>query len=402
MAANRNLSSYRWVILCASGIMLAVTMGATMNGISAYIVPMEEAYGWSRSETSIINVIGLIGLALGGLITGPMADKYGTRRIVVLGTLVLGLCYLSASQATALWQIYFLMAIAGAFGASAIFAPIFAAIGNWFSIGAGLAIGIASAGQAMGQGGVPYLSSISIERHGISTTLGLTGVIMLAVMLPLATLFKDPPKLFPLKREGVTSSDAVYPPERIIIPTLCAAIFLCCTCMSIPLMHLVPLVRDRGFSNEEAGSVIFVMLMSGIFGRVAFGKLVDVIGAVPAYMTATSWMSLLILGFTQIETLDTFKIYAIIYGFGYAGVMTGVLASASLLTHPTRRGAALGKVNMFGALGHANGGFLGGFLFVMSGTYSTAYTVAALAGVLNLIIVGKILLPQNVNQTVRT
>jgi len=116
------------------------------------------------------------------------------------------------------------------------------------------------------------------------------------------------------------------------------------------------------------------------------------IGAVPAYMTATAWMTVMIYGFTLIDTLGAFKIYAVVYGFGYAGVMTGVLASTAALTHPSRRGSALGKVNMFGALGHANGGFLGGMFFDMTGGYSTAFGVAAAAGLLNLLLVGTILL----------
>ncbi|MCU9840484.1 MFS transporter [Ruegeria sp. WL0004] len=392
MTQTDTLPAYRWVIAIAAGLILGIGMGATMNGITAYIVPMEEAFGWSRSQVSTINVIGLIGLAIGGVVMGAVGDRFGTRPVALFGSVILGVCYLAASQATALWQLYLLMAIAGFFGAASIFAPMFAAVGNWFPVGAGLAIGIASAGQALGQGTVPYVSSILIEAYGTSATLAITGFVMLAVMVPLSLLISPPPQTGASGRAMQSARDAQYPPEHVVIPALCAAIFLCCTCMSVPLVHLVPLIRDRGFSNEEAGGVIFIMLMAGIAGRVAFGKLVDVIGAVRAYMTAVLWMTAMILGFTMIESLGTFKIYAVIYGFGYAGVMTGILASTATLTHPTRRGAALGKVNMFGALGHANGGFLGGLLFDFTGGYELAYGVAAAAGVLNLLLVGTVLL----------
>lgn len=392
MPETGNLPAYRWVIVFAAALILAVSMGATMNGISAYIIPLEEAYGWSRSEISMINVIGLIGLAGGGVVMGTLSDRFGTRRLVIFGSTVLGLCYLGASQATSLWQIYVLMAFSGLFGAAAVFAPVMAAVGNWFPIGAGFAIGVVSAGQALGQGGVPFVSSMLIKSYGVGTTFAITGVVMIAVLAPLAALLSKPPEAGQGARAMQAARDAEYPPERIVIPTLCVAIFLCCTCMSVPLVHLLPMVRDHGFSNEEAASVIFIMLMSGIAGRVAFGKLVDIIGAVPAYMTATAWMTVLILGFTQIHSLGAFKIYAVIYGFGYAGVMTGVLASTATLTHPSRRGLAMGKVNMFGALGHAHGGFLGGFLFDASGSYFPAFAVAATAGVLNLLLVGSVLL----------
>tara|TARA_R110002096_G_scaffold109774_21_gene240083 strand:- start:9033 stop:9599 length:567 start_codon:yes stop_codon:yes gene_type:complete len=169
-----------------------------------------------------------------------------------------------------------------------------------------------------------------------------------------------------------------------------AAITLCCICMSIPLMHLVPLIQDRGFSAEQTGSVIFVMLLVAIIGRLSFGMLAGRIGALPAYMTATAWMTLMVFGFIYVQNLGSFYAYAVIYGFGYAGVMTGVLVSIRMLTPPSRRASALGIVTMFGWFGHAIGGYQGGLLYDLTGNYTAAYAVAALAGILNLIIVSSL------------
>jgi MFS family permease len=181
-------------------------------------------------------------------------------------------------------------------------------------------------------------------------------------------------------------------PTNVVISTLSAGIILCCICMSVPLMHLVPLIQDRGFAPESAGSVIFVMLLVAIFGRLAFGKLADMIGAVPAYMTATAWMTLMVFGFVYIESLETFYVYSIFYGFGYAGVMTGVLVSIRVLTPPSRRASAFGIVTMFGWFGHAIGGYQGGVLYDLTGDYTASYAVAAIAGILNLIIVSRLLI----------
>lgn len=379
--------SYRWVIVAASAMILAVSMGSIVNGMSAFIVPMQQAYGWERADIAMINVAGIVGLAFGGLLMGPQADRRGTRPVVLFGVVVLGLCYIAASVATALWQFYLLMFLAGFLGAAAIFPPIMAAIGNWFSAGAGLAIGIASAGQALGQGGVPFISSLLIESAGIDGALRITGAVMLAALVPLSFLLRRPPIAQGGNRVGA-KSEADYPPFNLVVPTLSAAILLCCTCMSVPLMHLVPLIQDRGFPPDEASSVIFLMLLVAILGRVAFGKLADLVGALPAYMAATAWMTILVYGFVQIESLPGFYGYAAIYGFGYAGVMTGVLASIAALTHPSRRATAMGIVTMFGWFGHANGGYLGGFSFDITGGYSMAYGIAAAAGFLNLILVG--------------
>jgi MFS family permease len=141
---------------------------------------------------------------------------------------------------------------------------------------------------------------------------------------------------------------------------------------------------------KEAGSVVFVMMIVAIVGRVAFGKLADMIGAVRAYWIASCWQTLLVFGFIQMETLDAFYVFAVIYGFGYAGVMTGLLVCVRVLTPLARRASALGIVGLFGWLGHGIGGYQGGFFFDLTGDYTLSYANAALAGVINLIIVGSL------------
>lgn len=382
---------YRWVIVTAAALILAISMGAIVNGMSAFIVPMQMQFGWPRGQIALINFAGIMGLAFGGLLMGPLADRRGTRPVVLFGVTVLGLCYVAAAFMTELWQFYLLFFVAGFFGAAAIFPPVMAAVGNWFFAGAGVAIGIASAGQAMGQGGVPFVSSFLIKAIGISGAFWATGVFMLVTLLPLSLLLRQPPAADDAQRKASAAEENTLVPTNRVIVTMSAAIILCCTCMSTPLMHLVPLIQDCGFAAEQAGSVIFVMLLVAIAGRLAFGKLADMIGAVPAYMTATAWMTALVFGFIYIDSLGMFYVYGIIYGFGYAGVMTGVLVCLRVLIPPSRRASALGIVTMFGWFGHAIGGYQGGALYDLTGNYTAAYAVAAVAGVLNLIIVGTLL-----------
>lgn len=382
-------SPHRWIIVAASALILALAMGSIVNGMSAYVVPLEALYGWDRADVSLINVAGIVGMAFGGLLMGPLADRFGTRPVVLAGSVVLGAAYLASALADQLWQFYALMFVAGFFGAAAIFAPIMALVGKWFPVGAGLAFGIASAGQALGQGGVPFGSAVLIKSFGVSGAFAITGGVMLLLLLPLAAMLR--PAESAQGASAATISEASYPPIRLVVPMMCVAIFLCCTCMSVPLMHLVPHIQGRGYTADQAGGVIFLMLMVGILGRIAFGKLADLIGAIPAYMTATAWMTLLIYGFILIDDLSSFYLYAPIYGFGYAGVMTGVLTTIAAHTPPSRRGFAMGVINMFGWFGHANGGFLGGFLYDMTADYALAYGMAAAAGVLNLVIVGTLL-----------
>ena len=387
MQQTDTLPSYRWVIVTATALTLALAMGTMVNGLSAFLVPLEELHGWDRGDISLINVAGLLGMAFGGLFMGRRADRIGTRPVVLTGSLILAACFVTAAFANALWQYYLLMFVGGFFGAAAIFPPLMAALSGWFPVGAGLAIGIASAGQALGQGGVPYLSSLLIKWVGVNGAFAVLGVAMFAILVPLSLLMRPPPKLSLAAQSAHAASGGNYLPARTVMIFMSVAILLCCTCMSVPLMHLVPLIQGCGFALDQASSVLFTMLLVAIAGRVTFGKLADIIGALPAYMTATAWMTLLVFGFTQLESLGLFYGYAIVYGFGYAGVMTGVLVTIAALTHPSRRATVMGVVTMFGWFGHANGGYLGGWLYDLTSSYNEAYAFAAAAGILNLMVV---------------
>jgi len=384
---------YRWVIVAASAVMLAVSMGMMVNGFSVFLIPLNEEFGWQRGSVSLINFAGLLGLALGGIVMGRIADRTSTRRVCLIGVIVLGLCILASSRADALWQFYVLFFLGGFFGAGSLFAPLVANVGNWFKSGAGLAIGIVSAGQAVGQGGVPYGLAVITGSIGWRGSLAAMGAITLLALIPLAMLLRQPPHSTQEKTLGETATDDETPlplAPNVVVIWLSTAVLFCCICMSVPLMHLVPLIQDRGNSLEDAGSVVFLMLIVAIFGRVAFGKLADMIGAVRAYWIASCWQTLLVFVFVQIETLGAFYIFAVVYAFGYGGVMTGLLVCCRVYTPLSRRASALGIVILFAWLGHGIGGYQGGFFFDLTGDYTLSYANAALAGIINLIIVGSL------------
>jgi predicted MFS family arabinose efflux permease len=157
--------------------------------------------------------------------------------------------------------------------------------------------------------------------------------------------------------------------------------------MSVPLMHLVPLAQERGMTTTDAGSVLFLMLVVAIAGRAVFGQIADMIGALPTWILASGWQTLLVFGFTMITEQREFYIYAVIYGFGYAGVMTAVLVTVRNLAAPARRASSMGIVLAFGYMGHGLGGWQGGFFYDMTSAYTWTYANAAISGFINLAIV---------------
>jgi predicted MFS family arabinose efflux permease len=327
-----------------------------------------------------------MGIALGGIVMGFAADRLDIRRVVLFGATVTALGMIVASAARELWQLYAVFFVTGAFGGGALFAPLFALVGVWFRTGAGLAIGIVAAGQAIGQGGIPLANAILIEALGWRGTLLALGLVALATLVPLALLVRIPPSVQGAPAEAAAEVEPPIP-VRWLVVLMSAAVLCCCSLMSVPLMHLVPLIQGCGIPAPEAGSVVFVMMLAAIAGRVAFGRLADMIGAVQAYLAASAWQTALVFVFTRIDDLSLFYIFAPVYGFGYAGVMTGVLTTIRSLTPAVRRASASGVILAFAWAGHGLGGYLGGVFFDMTGTYDLTFAVAVAAGVANLTVV---------------
>ncbi|WP_380052059.1 MFS transporter [Falsihalocynthiibacter sp. SS001] len=379
---------YRWVVLAAAGLTLGVAMGFLVNGFSAFVVPLEMYFGWPRAHISAINSIGLVGIAVGGIAMGFAADRIATRTICLIGAISLSFALLLASMSDELWQFYALFFIAGAIGGGGLFAPVIALVGGWFQKGAGLAIGIASAGQAVGQGLVPFATGYLIELTGWQDALATLGICAACILIPLSLVMIEPPKLATGTAAPQHAPQLISP--KIILPAMSVAVLGCCTGMAVPLMHLVPLIQGVCGVGAAAGGPLLLMLVFAVGGRIFFGGLADKIGPLRSWMAATTWQTVLVSGFILLGTMQAFWLFAPLYGFGYGGVMTGVLVSVRALTPPERRASATGIVLAFGWLGHALGGWQGGFFFDLTGAYDWTYINAALAGTINLFIVGTI------------
>ncbi len=385
--------AYRWVIVIASAIMMAGSLGLILNGVSVFLVPLEQEFGWGRGPVSFINFAGLAGIAIGGIVMSRVSEIIGVRKSVMLGAVAMGLSVLLASQADQLWQFYAIFFVGSFIGGGSLFAPMIANTSRWFKTGVGLAIGIVSGGQALGQGLVPYFGGMAISAIGWRGTFLWMGVLMLVILPLLALLIRPPPA--PTKPAAAETDQvpATHTPDislstNTVIIWMSIAVILCCTTMSVPLIHLVPYAQSCGIPLSDAGGIILVMLIAGICGRVAFGKLADMIGAVRAYWVASAWQTTLVIIFLQFQSLESLMVFAVIYGFGYGGVMTTILVSMQVLTPVARRASATGIVTMFAFFGHAIGGYQGGLFFDLIGNYGWAFANAAIAGAINLVVVG--------------
>lgn len=379
--------SYGWVIVGVSTICLALGFGANVT-VPVLVKPFELEFGWSRAAISMVYTALTIGAASGGLFWGSLSDKIGSKRIAIFGAVMLSGSLMLIGRQDQLWAIYALYFVIGAFGFGCLFTPLLALSGLWFNRRVGLAIGIVTAGGAVGQAVAPVMFQAMISASNWRDAITYLGAGYLVVMVPLLLLLRPPPVLATSPAQFTQSNSNLWGiSHRITIPWLATAGIFCCICMAVPIVHLVPLAIGLELSPETAVSLLATLMVAGTLGRICFGALADRIGALYAYFTASFTQTVMVFWFTQTESLIVLYVFSAFFGFGFAGVMTSLLICARE-TAPLRiTGFATAVISTAGWIGMGIGGYQGGYFYDVTGNYTWSYGVAALSGVVNLSIV---------------
>ncbi|MCB1475700.1 MAG: MFS transporter [Rhodobiaceae bacterium] len=389
---------YGWVIVIAATICMIVSFGANLT-VSVLIKPFETEFGWSRGEISLAYTMVTIGGAFGGLFWGALSDKIGAKKIAFVAGITLPVALMGVSFQSNLYAIYALYLVIGGIGFAGMFTPLLTLTGQWFEKRRGMAMGIATAGGAFGQGFIPFLARVLISEYDWRTAMMVLGVGSLVLILPALFLLRPPPKPVHAAHVQTAVNAAVEDhsdnswklPWTVTIPWIAAAGFFCCVCMAVPLMHVIPLATDIGITPETAAGLLFALMMAGIVGRIVFGSLADRIGALYTYVITSLGQTVSVFLFVQTGSVAALFAIAIFFGFFYAGVMTGLLICAQEAAPARRTGFAMAVVSMTGWGGMGVGGWQAGYFFDTYGNYTTSYATAAIAGIINLMILAALI-----------
>ena len=376
---------YAWVMVACVFILSALSFG-TLASISVFLKPLALEFGWSRGQTSFSYTVISFSSAVFGVFWGYIADKYGTRWFGIVAALMMSLSLFLLSKQTNIYHFYGFYFLFGALGNAMVTSPLFANVGFWFRNNPGLALGITAAGGAVGQGLIPYFSGLIIETDGWRAAYYFMAIIYLAIAIPAALFIRESPW-----REQARTSTEEEPrdfplSEKEAITWLCSAVIFCCICMSVPIVHLVPLLTDAEFTIEFATSVLMVLMFCGAFGRILGGKLGDMIGALPAYMIMSLGQTVSVIWFPYVTNPIGLYLLAAFFGFTYSGVMSSILVTTRMVVSAKFAGRANSLGSFFGWTGMGMGGFLGGYFFDLYGDYFWSFAFASFMGAINLLV----------------
>ena len=381
---DRNLN-YGWVMVVVVFVLSGLAFGS-MASISVFLKPVSLEFSWSRGQTSFAYTVASFASAAFGVIWGQVADKYGTKWFGYIGAICMSLVLLALSGLDSIIQFYLLYFLFGAMGSALLFSPLYANVGFWFRENPGLALGLAASGGAIGQAFIPHLSGILIENSGWKSAYIDLAIIYILIALPISFLIQESPWRISARTDTI-QEDIDFPlSEKVVVVWISFAVIFCCVCMSIPIMHLVPLLTDKGFSLEFATSVLMLLMFCGAFGRIFGGMLGDYIGALPGYILMSLGQTVFVVWFPHLLSPSAIYLIAALFGFTYSGVMSSILVCTRIMVSAKYGARAMSLTSFFGWIGMGLGGFLGGYFFDIYGDYVWAFTFAGISGVINLFI----------------
>jgi MFS family permease len=366
------------VAVCTA--MVAMAFGA-VGTVAVFLQPIAAEFAWPRADVAAAYSVATVATGLGGIVMGNFADRLPVRRVALLGALIPGVAFMLLSGLQTTSALYALHAVMGLVGIGAIMAPLNRLASLWFARNPGLAIGIVSAGGAAGQGLVPYFARYLIVTEGWRQAYLMLGLLFIALMVPLALLLRDAPVTANARPDVHRGPSAVR-----LLTLLSLAALLCCVCMGTPLVHAVTLGSDRGLGGREAAGLLAVMMVAGMVGRVAFGRVADRVGSLQTYIAASAGQTALAFLFPYAGSGVQLYALSALFGLVFSGAMTSFLSCAREYGPAGKTGLSLGVVMFFGWTGMALGAWQGGFFYDLCGDYFVSFANASVSGVANLLV----------------
>jgi MFS family permease len=274
-----------WCVVVGSTLALVVCHGPVLAfTFGLFLKPIGQEFAWNRGAMSAAGGAASLMTAIGVPFAGMLVDRWGARRMllpaIVLSSLSVAAISLTPASLLAFIALY---ATAGLFSAGHGPQPYVRTIAAWFDGRRGLALGVAMAGVGLGIVLVPQLARYLIETYGWRGAYIGLGVVLFTVAFPaVAILVREPAtatgrsQLFANEaaalpglgvREALTTSSRFW--------LLSIVVFLVAMVVNGTIVHLVPLLTDRGLSPATAASSLGAVGLASIVGRLLCGYLAD-------------------------------------------------------------------------------------------------------------------------------
>jgi len=392
---------------------IAAILGLTYGiwySYSVILVALLAEFGWSRSLLAGAFSTFAIVHGVANPFIGWLCDRVRPPVLVGIGGLALGITLWLNSFIDLPWQLYLGFGVLTALSVAACgWVPALVMVERRYQHRLGFALGIVSSGIGIGMLIVVPSCQALIDAYGWRVAYRVLGCVCVLWIVPAAFFLQrtsGPPSGSVAGRVADASihdlADSISatkgaPPTAVASITLrdalrtapfwlmVAAFFFGSICAQTLHVHQVVFLVDHGITAIVAASVVGVVGLASVVGKTGGGWLSDRIEREEVFVCGIAILvgSVGVLALVGMApSIRGAYLYAVMLGIGYSATASLVPAMVSDRFTGAHFGSIIG-VGMFGsAAGAALGPWLAGHLFDRTGSYDTAFIIAASCGVM--------------------
>ena len=282
---NSKASYRKWGILVACFLASAVTVGGSQYSFGHFVEPLQETFGWSRTEIGLSLSLVALGSFISPLI-GSLIDRHGARPIMTFCLIMFAISYLARPFMTHISHWYVLGIIQSFTIAGANILPTGKLIGLWFPKNRGKILGIAAMGNNFG--GIAVQPAIALIISAYSWQMGYAAIGIFAILVSIYSFLMVRDPIASLAECGVTQE------LEVVGSTLSQAfrmrkfyvIIVAFMCGTFTYSALLPQVSshliDNGIDGSTTSLAVSLFAACGMLGKFIFGMMSDKFGPRPA------------------------------------------------------------------------------------------------------------------------
>ena len=387
-----------WVAVTVTFFTLMASAGYR-SAPSVLIVPLEDAFGWSRSQIAFAVSINVLLFGLVAPFAAALMERFTVRKVVMSALALVSLSSTSTIFMTQPWHLWLLWGLGVGVGAGSMALVFAATIANrWFIARKGIVIGALTAATASGQlVFLPLLSHFAITYGWKSVSLTVGGAS--ALIIPFIFLFlKEKPELLGLAPYG--APEGWQPPApnemsagKIAIDTLTKSTqsrdfwilfgtFFVCGLSTNGLIgtHFIPAAHDHGMGETVAASLLALVGVFDVIGTIFSGWLTDRMDPrkLLFFYYGLRGLSLFLLPSILFSTLHpSTLVFIIFYGLDWVATVPPTIMLCRAILGPQRATVVYGWVFVGHQIGASVAAIGAALLRVKLGDYALAFYISA-------------------------
>jgi MFS family permease len=388
-------SRYAWWRLAAS-VALSTFGAVGMWGVVVIFPNLQAEFGATRAEVSFSYTTTMLGFGAGSILLGRLIDARGAFFTMLLSTALIAGGYSLAALAPSLTTFALVQGMIG-IGSAASFIPLVADTSHWFAKRRALAMAVCASGNYLGGALWPKLTEVLTRHYDWRTTYLVVAAICVVGMLPACLVLRPRSPA----HAGGAAAVAPHSAQSLGLTPNSLQMWLgiagigCCVAMSMPQVHIVAYCVDLGYGTARGAEMLSIMTVFGIASRLGSGWIADRIGGLKTLLLGSTAQAVALLGYLVSDGLVGLYVVSALFGLFQGGIIPSYGVIVREYFPPREAGARMGIAISLTIIGMAGGGWMGGKLFDLTGSYQAAFINGILWNVLNGAIVWWLVSRQN-------